>query len=38
MAGVGLEWLLPIGLVLALMLAVFRALHVPAAAQAVFSV
>lgn len=38
LAGVGLEWLLPIGLVLAVILAVFRALDVPAAAQAAFSI
>lgn len=38
LAGVGLEWLLPIGLVLALMLGAFRALHLPAIHQAVFSV
>ncbi|TBR24907.1 hypothetical protein EPO15_03130 [bacterium] len=38
LAGVGLEWLLPTALVLVGMLAVFRVLHIPGAAQAVFSV
>lgn len=38
LAGVGLEWLLPIGAVLAVMLGAFHVLRVPAAAQVVFSV
>lgn len=38
LAGVGLEWILPIGLILLGALAAFRALHVPALHQAVFSV
>jgi len=38
LAGVGLEWILPIALVLSAMLAVFHALGIPPAAQATFSI
>lgn len=38
LAGVGLEWLLPIGFVLTVMLGAFRLLQIPPAHQAVFSV